>query len=447
MRPIAKKTFWCMLAVSAAWSSAGYAQKSLTRVSSFAYMANTGLLTQEVIEPLNSSLKLTTDYGYDAYGNKTLVTVSGNDITPRSSTTTYDSNAQFAISATNALYQSESWQYDARFGLPTSHTGPNGLTTTWSYDAFGRKIQEVRADSTRTTWSYQYCSGFAGGTASCPSASSAYLVQESTLAADGVTQIGPTKTAYYSQHGQILHSDTQGFDGSAIRVTTSHDALGRVTYKSRPYFPPASFSQIKWTIYSYDVLNRVLVETYPDSSTMNHAYHGFTTTDTNALNQTKTTVKNSQGQTVSVTDTQGNVTSYLYEPFGNLAQVTDAAGNVTTYTYDTRGRKITSNDPDLGAWTYAYDTLDELTTQTDAIKQITTLTYDVLGRRTQRVDPWMTCVWVYDTAAYGIGKIASESITKGYSFQRTYSYDSLARPIQVTRGGTPSRRPMTRTAD
>jgi YD repeat-containing protein len=76
----------------------------------------------------------------------------------------------------------------------------------------------------------------------------------------------------------------------------------------------------------------VLTETYPDRSSTTHAYHGLSTTDTNALSQTKITLKNSQGQVVSVTDTQGNFTSYVYEPFGNMSQVTDAAGNVTTFT-------------------------------------------------------------------------------------------------------------------
>jgi RHS repeat-associated protein len=430
MRPIAKKTFWCMLAVSAAWSSAGYAQKSASRSSSFAYDATTGLLTLEVIEPNTTALRLNTSYIYDAFGNKTTVTVNGVDVPQRSSSTTYDNNGQFAISAANALNQSESWQYDARFGLPTSHTGPNRLTTTWSYDAFGRKILEVRADGTRTTWSYQYCSGVNGGTATCPGSVGAYLVQTQILAADGVTQIGPTATTYYDQRNQVRHSDTQGFDGSAIRTSMYYDLLGRVTYKSRPYYAGATYSQIHWTTYSYDVLNRVLVETYPDASTMSHAYHGFSTTDTNALNQTKTTLKNSQGQTVSVTDTQGNVTSYVYEPFGNLAQVTDAAGNITTYTYDTRGRKVTSNDPDMGSWSYTYDVLDQLKTKTDAAGQVTTVTFDVLGRMTQRVEPDLTSTWEYDTAPMGIGKLAAAQTGDNF-YSRVHSYDSLGRPSQV----------------
>ena len=48
-----------------------------TRASEFSYDATSGLLTQEVIEPDTPTLRLITDYGYDVYGNKVSVTVSG----------------------------------------------------------------------------------------------------------------------------------------------------------------------------------------------------------------------------------------------------------------------------------------------------------------------------------------------------------------------------------
>lgn len=75
---------------------------------------------------------------------------------------------QYPTSASNALSQSESRSFDPRFGSVLSLTGPNGLTTTWAYDSFGRKTLETRADGTRTQWDYQYCSGVNGGTTSCP---------------------------------------------------------------------------------------------------------------------------------------------------------------------------------------------------------------------------------------------------------------------------------------
>ncbi|MFZ8483239.1 hypothetical protein ACO1NB_13715, partial [Staphylococcus aureus] len=82
------------------------------------------------------------------------------------------------------------------------------------------------------------------------------------------------------------------------------------------------------------------------------AYHGLSTTDTNALGQTRTVVKNSQGKVVSVKDALNQTMTYAYDAVGNATQTTDAVGNVVSATYDLRGRKITSVDPDLGSWTY-----------------------------------------------------------------------------------------------
>ena len=398
---------------------------SVTRTSSFAYDAASGLLTREVIEPNTTALKLQTDYTYNAFGQKTQATVSGVDITTRSATTTYDSKGQFATSATNALGHSESYQYDARFGLPSSHTGPNGLTTTSTYDSFGRKTLEVRADATRTTWSYQFCSGIAGGTAPCP-ARATNLVITTQLAGDLVTQVAPVTTTYLDQLGRTVAVDTQGFNGNMVRVATEYNVQGQIARKSKPYF--VSGGTPKWISYTYDALGRVLTETNPDSTVQSTAYHGLSVTTTDAQGKTTTVLKNSQGSTVSVTDTLAASTTYVYDPFGNLTKVTDAVGNVSTYAYDTRGRKVTSNDPDIGSITSTYDVLDQLKTQTNAAGQVTTFAYDVLQRPTQRIEPDLTSTWTYDAGVKGIGKLSTASTTSGYA--RSHTYDSLGRPSQ-----------------
>jgi RHS repeat-associated protein len=412
-------------------AGAAFAQSSGMRSSGFAYDTASGLLTQEVVEPGTPSLRLQTDYVYDAYGNKTAATVSGIDIVTRAASTTYDAQGRFATSATNALGQSETWQYDPRFGLPTSHTGPNGLTTTWSYDGFGRKILEVRADGTQSKFTYSFCSGFNGGTASCP-AGAVRLNQANSFAPDGTTPNAPTIIVYFDSLEREVARDTQGFDGSIVRGAKQYDSQGRVLKVSRPYFVNGGTPQ--WTTYTtYDALGRATLVTMPDNSTVQNAYHGLTTSETNALSQTRTVTKNSQGDVVSVTDALGNTMLYAYNAFGKLIQTTDAETNIVTATYDTRGRKIASSDPNLGAWTYTYNVLGETVSQTDAKSQTSTISYDKLGRPLQRVEPDMTSVWVYDTAANGIGKVASASITAGPTagYQRTMTYDTLGRPSQV----------------
>ena len=418
------------LTLGAVWSAAASAQSSGTRSSGFGYDATSGLLTQEVVEPGSSALRLQTDYVYDGFGNKTTATVSGVDIVTRSAQTTYDAQGRFATSASNALGQSESWQYDPRFGVPTSHTGPNGLTTTWSYDGFGRKILEVRADGTQSQFIYSFCSGFNGGTASCP-VGAIRLNEVKSFAADGTTQNAPTIIVYFDSLEREVARDTQGFDGSFIRGSKQYDSQGRVLKVSRPYFVSGGTPQ--WTTYSYDTLGRVITATMPDTTTVQNAYHGLSNTETNALNQTRTVTKSSQGDVVSVTDALGQTMLFAHDAFGKLVQTTDAQTNAVTATYDTRGRKIASSDPDLGSWTYTYNTLGELTSQIDAKIQSTTFSYDKLSRPLQRVEPDMTSTWVYDTTSNGIGKLTSASITAGpmSGYQRTMSYDALGRPVQV----------------
>jgi RHS repeat-associated protein len=430
---VVRATAWLAAATLVVWSGAALAQQQTgTRASGFAYDPGSGLLTREVVEPDLSQYRLQTDYGHDAFGNKVSVTVSGADITTRTASTAYDIRGQFALSATNALNQSESFTYDPRFGLPLTHTGPNGLTTTWQYDDFGRKVLEIRPDGTRTRWSYRYCSGTAGGTDACP-AGAVSLTEVKVLAADDATAIAPITKTYKDQLDRDIAGDTQGFDGQTIRGLTEYDALGRVKRKSRPFFLSGGLPL--WTTTDYDVLNRPVLVTEPDNTALATTYSGLTTIAANALGQTKTTVKVSQGQVVVVTDAEGHSATFGYDPFGNLARAVDPAGNVAGNTYDRRGRKIALQDPDMGAWSYSYNVLDQLVSQTDAKGQTTTLSYDLLGRAIQRVEPDLTSTWTYDTAAQGIGKLAGATTSGGYA--RTHSYDALGRPstTQITVDG------------
>lgn len=410
---------------------------NLTRQSSFAYSSTTGLLTQESIEPGvstcnsgSSSCTLTTSYTYDAFGHRITTTISGTGVTSRTSYAFYDSNGQFMTSAANALGQYEFWAYDARFGTPTSHTGPNFLTTSWTYDYFGRPTQEIRPDNTQTNTSYSYCSG------SCPTYGQFYVRSE-VDGPSGSPQVGPIGYAYFDMLSRGIANDTQGFDASYIRVATQYDTNGRVQQSSRPYFT-ASASP-KWTQFAYDDLGRVTTATFPDSSVTTYGYNGLTTTVTNNLSQTTTTVKNAQGLNATVTDATSHSMSYVYNAFGDLLTVTDPNGNVITNTFDIRGNKTVSVDPDMGRWTYAYDVLAELTSQTDAKSQTTTLAYDVLGRALTRTDNGLYSAWTYGTSAanHNVGQVIEAkacptSACSSIDSDKTYLFDGVGRQSQYT---------------
>jgi len=378
-----------------------------TRTSSFAYENGSGLLVQEVIEP-DADLKLVTDYTLDVFGNRIASTVSGIDIPTRTSSTTFDAQGRFPVSSKNAKGHTETRIFDPAFGNPLSVTGPNGLTTTWFYDGFGRKTQENRPDQTQSTVSLSWCD------AACP----ANAVYSETTTSSG----SPSVTVYFDSLNRPIRRETVGFDGRTSLQDVQFDSLGRTIAKSRSYF---TGDTVAWTQNQYDILGRVTQTTEPDGGMSYTDYNGLTTTVTNALGQNAEREKNGVGQLVKTTDALNFSMLYAYDPFGNLIETTDTQGNKVHIDYDLRGRKIAMDDPDMGYWTYSYNVLGELVRQKNAKGQVTTLAYDLLGRMIKRKEPGLTSTWKWDTAAMGKGKLAKFTSNNGHS--RSYSYDLFGR--------------------
>ena len=388
---------------------------SLTRTIGYTSNPTTGLMTRQVIEPNNAALTLTADYGRDAFGHMNAMTVSGVDIVSRSSSVAYDAQGRFPITFSNALGQTETRTYDGRFGALSAATDANGITTSWTYDSFGRAVGQTLADGSTLSWNYVKISG-----SPCPTNSVYY----STARRGGTIAY---QTVCYDALDREVRSVMPSFDGrGAISQDTTYDANLRMVNATRPY----SSSSVTYSAsFTYDLLGRIKTQTAPDASVTTWSYNGFTSGLTNAKNQTYSRNVNSQGWLMQATDAGGSM-SYGYDAFGNLTRTTDVAGNVIAATYDLRGRKKTTADPDMGTWSYAYNAIGDLVTQTDAKLQATTFTYDKLGRLLSRVEPGLISSWSYDTALKGIGKVAQ--ITSNNGFSRAFTYDSLSRVSAVT---------------
>ena len=393
-----------------------------TRVSAFAYDPLTGLLRQEEIEPGLPAFTLTTDYGHDVFGNTTTKTVSGGDITTRTTTTEFSADGRFAIKVTNDLGHAETHDHDPRFGMVTSLTGPNDITTIWAFDGFGRKIREARADGTETATSYELC------IAQCP-AGAVYAVVQQDLISASLTPIGPRRVEYFDALNRAFRSETEGFDGTRVFVDTEFNARGEAVAVTRPYFEGTDSADIQKITTIYDEIGRPVSVTQPDGGVTTTDYDGLITTSTNALLQTETRRNNAIGQLVEATDNLGTTITYRYDPFGNLEE-TDAGGVVTTMVHDVRGRKSSMDDPNMGQWFYVHNVLGELISQTDAEDRTVTFDYDTLGRMIQRVEDEGSTNWFYDTAAKGVGKLHSVTAPNGYLLTR--SYDALGRPSATT---------------
>ncbi|CAN7240115.1 RHS repeat domain-containing protein [Polaromonas sp. LjRoot131] len=430
------------------WGQAAWADTKI-RASSFEYDAS-GLLTKEVVEPDSPNDCVQTSYSYDTFGNKTGVTISAcagatgytiaSATTPRTATSNFGSDGRFPLSTSNVLGQSEIKIYDARFGVPSSMTGPNSLATQWEYDGFGRKSKETRADGTYISWAYKLCTD-AG--ISCPGpiggATVVWVAIEQSYAANAAVN-APEKRSYYDTLNRVVRSQTAGFDGAGVAPTlvqdTEYDTLGRVARKSNLYKLMGGAPY--WASFTYDVLGRVIREEMPDPdapagiAVTTKSYSGLVSVVTNSKGQTKTTTRNAQGQVAQVQDTQGHTVVYTYDALDQMIQ-TNAAGSITTIAYNQRGQKTSMADPAMGAWEYRYNVFGELVWQRDSLGQAITMAYDSLGRMTQRTEPDLVSQWSYDTkfdgspCGKGVGKLCEAKADNGY--KRVHTYDALGRPI------------------
>ncbi|MDT8385615.1 MAG: RHS repeat-associated core domain-containing protein [Gammaproteobacteria bacterium] len=427
---------------------------SQTRNTAFGYYpaghVNAGMLHWSEDEPTDPDLYLKTEYTYDAFGNKDTVTVSGSSsasypVATRTTTSNFDyTDNQFpAVTTTvpveGTITQSETKVYDARWGKLKSQTGPNGLTTSWLYDSFGRRSSETRPDGTTVTMTYGWCDAT---DTSCP-ALAVYKV--TTVGSDGAISIG-----YMDEFSRQLRAETRGLDGVIVHQDTEYDALGRVWRTSRPYFKDATKF---WTTREFDALSRVEKQTNPDGSTVTNVYSGLQTmtyterhSNGAVADLTVRQIMNLSGKVALVYDAYNNKTEYTYYPFGELKTVTpnDTAANAITMEYDKRGRKTQLIDPDMGTWQYDTDALGNLRWQKDNIGQQTTMSYDLLNRMRTRVDVRnpadstsveKTSQWVYFTEADAAGSCRSigklKSTTDG-AITKSFCYDSLGRITSAT---------------
>lgn len=177
-----------------------------------------------------------------------------------------------------------------------------------------------------------------------------------------------------------------------------YDAFGRV---AKAFYPTTegteskstfskSFDNVSPTVTVYDVLDRATSVTLPENSTTTTAYtvdngsHALVTTVTDALHNVQATHTNGSGKTVKSIQHSGPdgeiTTTFEYDGIQRLVRVTDTEGNVTTSVYDMGDRRTEVSHPASGITSFTYDPLGNvLTKQTANMAEegkMITYTYD-----------------------------------------------------------------------
>ena len=420
------------LPASVAVSQSTPGQASLVRTSSYSADTVKCRIWQQTIEPSTPALKVTTTLGFDGCGNVNSVQVvgsnpDGSSMSARPTGFGYGTRCQLPETLTNALLQTSNVAYDYDFGVPQSVTDPNGLTTSWQYDDFGRRTLETRPDQTTTAWSFESCS-----TGPCWGQNDLrFHVYETSKGS--ASDVYDQREQLYDGFDRLRMNEYMRVKGAWVTEATQYDSLGRALRRDRP----TSGASNGYEMLEYDLLNRVKTQKlYQSGGALDRTtiigYAGRTVSVTNPLGHTRTQITDVAGRLRRVIDpSPGGTTKYDYDSFGNLNRIEDAIGAVSTGTYNLRGFRTQWADADRGTWNFSGDSLNELVSWTDARGQSFSAVYDALGRMTSRTEPDGTSSWTWgnSAAAHNIGSLASKS---GYGYTESRLYDSKGRPSTRT---------------
>jgi RHS repeat-associated protein len=411
---------------------------SITRTTDISWNSTLCRPTQTVDEPVGVStdptLQVTTSLGYDTFGNVNSTTVTGTGMTGRTTSTVYSdatfTTGQFPLSSTNALGQTSTsvWNYD--LGVPTSVTDPNGISISWLYDAFGRRIRENSPDGTYTTWDYYACPG-------CAPHQKTFVDQRRKTSSHSTFSI---EQVLLDQFDRPIQEYSLRNDGGYNDTLRSYDALGRVVAECFPFLHSVGCGPSGTT--TYDLLGRPVTISRPKSDTDSTPqtstidYLGLTTRITDAQLKTSHKVTNAAGQLVRSQDHDGYYQAFDYDPFGAPKRVQDSLSNtLQTSNYNLRGMLTARSDMDMGTWNFTPNALGEVVSQTDAKSQTTTFQFDLLGRMISRTEAEGTSTWTWGTAAHNTGSnkyIGGLKSISGPGYSETYTNDSLGRPSSTS---------------
>jgi RHS repeat-associated protein len=299
-----------------------------------------------------------------------------------------------------------STSYDSVFNKPTRTVDPRGLVTTAAYDLFTGNLTTSVADAgpsphfnLQTRFTYNGVGQVLTATDPLGSVMQfGYTLGNLTsITRDaGAGRLNQLTAIGYSAVGDAVSvTDPRG----NVTTTSSYDAARRVVSTIVP--------NILVTSFSYDADGR-LVQTRQSTN--------GTVLRSTALTYTLT------GKPATVTDGNGNRTSFAYDALDRLSRVSDPAQRVTTFAYDALSRRTqvlnpaiqaspllqqtytpdgllaSLTDANSHATGFAYDGFDRLATTTYPLGSTETLTYDADGNvLTNKTRANQTIGFAYDT--------------------------------------------------
>jgi len=347
----------------------------------------------------------------------------------------YDATSRFVL--TKTLWWNKNgtmvpvvskYLYNERWGVPTSELTPDGLTSLWIYDAFGRVSQTQiphlvgnlrRAITQQRTWALD------------PGSGQTYL--------EAVSEPGvPRMEKYFNATGQLLRERTEvDHTGDWTTATHTYNNKGQLISSTEPHKSNEGFFTV---VREFDELDRQVreVNSFFGETTIDYSYPGGgdqVITTTTPDQQVRTNRTDATGATLEAQDPGGTL-KYTYNSRGAQTRVTLNNEIVALLQYDEYGRQTSLYDPNSGTTRYKYDAFGQLIYQRDADGNEVTSTYDNLGRIVRRTEPEGTTNWKY----YHVGaKVINAPVSiEGTSSTQLFEYNDpylrLTRKTEVIEG-------------
>lgn len=382
----------------------------------------------------SGSSYVNTEKAYNSFGNVT----TSKDERGKTTSYIYDTYNLYPKTITNPLSQAENYTYDYSNGKVLTKTDSNSGLWSFSYDGFGRVLEErvpnkINNALTDLKTSYAYTD-----------TSNAVSVKKTDYldALNGVDTY-----SYMDGLGRVIQTRKESETGFDV-TDYEYNEKGLAKRKSLPYAgvgflrtaPTATASL--YENYSYDTLDRI-TSAQNSVGTTSYAYDGWKTSVTDPRGKTKHYYKDAYGNLARVDEINSGstyMTGYNWNLNGNLTKITDALGNIRNFAYDGLGRRTSAedlhvvDDPTFGVWSYVYDNAGNITQTTNPDGKIIDYTYDDLNRvKTENFagGAGVEISYTYDTCTKGIGKLCSVVMLSGAN--SSYAYDSLGNIVSEDR--------------
>lgn len=353
-----------------------------------------------------------TDYRYDSFGNILQKTLPANAKGQRMwYKYRYEPEMNMYVERVEDAfgYRSEAGNFDYRYGIAKERRDLNNFYYETDVDDLGR-ITGVRGPNELATgvpyiiaFEYSPKAEFTanGITAPAYAVTKHYDIQHPDDDMETVTFVDGFGRPVQVKKDGVVTSASEGTvsDAQNVMIVSGrnvYDAFGRV---AKAYYPVTeelgkrtdfnkAFDGVSPTVTVYDVLDRATEVTLPDESKTLTAYttdagsRALVTTVTDALGNKQATYTNGSGKTVMTKQLSGPdgeiTTSFEYDGIDRLVRVTDTEGNVTTSVYDMGDRRTEVNHPASGITTFTYDALGNVLTKQTAnlAKEGKSITYD-----------------------------------------------------------------------